>query len=782
MKTGTIFLACLLPALVICDDYYKLLGVERDADAREIRRAFKKIALTMHPDKNHGDPGAHDKFVKINKAYEVLKDPDVRKRYDTYGEEGLDKDQTSWGRQYHSWNYYHEKFGIYDDDLEIVTLSRNDFQSSVLDSADIWFVNYYSPQCSHCHHLAPNWRALAQSFEGVIRIGAVNCEEDWQLCRQEGIQAFPTLLFYPDREKYTGHRGLEDLKAAVLKRLPDLHVDIADTGLLEPEARSLLRSVVVLACESSGNCLPPDEVKKLAVATDGLAHVSSVDCEKEPSTCKKAGVKDGAYFFESIAGKTKPPVKIGGSDAVELRKAVLRELPGFETITLQKFDKLMAELSSNDEAEPWFLHFGNSDQSEGSLELELKHIRGYVQSVRLGYVDCSSERDVCRRLSVSKTPLFLVLRPGAEYEVYHGRTNARDLASFLRESVGGRLETLTASTFTAKVTRGGSPWLVDFFAPWCPPCMRTLPELRKTSRSFDAVRFGTVDCTVHASVCKDNMVGSYPTLVLFHNGTTTILSGFKTALEIREFVEIALDPKVVFLTPDSFEELVERKKEDDVWAVDFFAPWCGHCRQLAPEWNKFAKMVADDPNLHVGQVDCAAHRDFCAKQGVRSYPTLRAYPRGPFNARHISTFDGWSRDAASFREWATRFLPSSVEELDHSDFFGSVLTDREPWVVDFYAPWCGHCVAFRPVVEAVAKKMEGKVKFGAVNCEEHWQACDAAEVHRYPTVVFYGGAVGGKAQGPRGAVVQGGREAVLLEAVERMLKPRSRSKRVGDEL
>lgn len=58
-------------------------------------------------------------------------------------------------------------------------------------------MNFYSPMCSHCHHLAPTWRTVAKELEGVIRVGAVNCEDDWQLCHQIGIRSYPTLLHYP---------------------------------------------------------------------------------------------------------------------------------------------------------------------------------------------------------------------------------------------------------------------------------------------------------------------------------------------------------------------------------------------------------------------------------------------------------------------------------------------------------------------------------------------------------------------------------------------------------
>ena len=76
---------------------------------------------------------------------------------DLYGEDGLDG-SNSYKQKYQSWNYYHDDFGIYDDDKEIVTLDSGDFRRSVLESSDIWFINFYSPRCSHCHDLAPIWR------------------------------------------------------------------------------------------------------------------------------------------------------------------------------------------------------------------------------------------------------------------------------------------------------------------------------------------------------------------------------------------------------------------------------------------------------------------------------------------------------------------------------------------------------------------------------------------------------------------------------------------------
>ena len=66
-------------------DYYKVLGVAKEATTDEIKKAFRKLARKHHPDVNPGDKKAEEKFKEINEAYEVLSDPDKRKKYDTLG-------------------------------------------------------------------------------------------------------------------------------------------------------------------------------------------------------------------------------------------------------------------------------------------------------------------------------------------------------------------------------------------------------------------------------------------------------------------------------------------------------------------------------------------------------------------------------------------------------------------------------------------------------------------------------------------------------------------------
>ncbi len=70
-------------------DYYKTLGVEKTASTDEIKRAFRKLAMKYHPDRNADDAGAEAKFKEVNEAYAVLSDKDKRRQYDVYGADGF---------------------------------------------------------------------------------------------------------------------------------------------------------------------------------------------------------------------------------------------------------------------------------------------------------------------------------------------------------------------------------------------------------------------------------------------------------------------------------------------------------------------------------------------------------------------------------------------------------------------------------------------------------------------------------------------------------------------
>jgi molecular chaperone DnaJ len=90
-------------------DYYEILGVNRDAGPEEIKKAYRKMALKYHPDKNPGDKEAEQKFKECAEAYEVLRDPDKRARYDRFGHEGMK------GTDFHGFRDVEDIFSTFGD-------------------------------------------------------------------------------------------------------------------------------------------------------------------------------------------------------------------------------------------------------------------------------------------------------------------------------------------------------------------------------------------------------------------------------------------------------------------------------------------------------------------------------------------------------------------------------------------------------------------------------------------------------------------------------------------
>ncbi|KAG8559427.1 hypothetical protein GDO81_017335 [Engystomops pustulosus] len=724
-----------LAAMVCTDeDYYKLLGISRASSSREIRQAFKKLALKLHPDKNQNDPSAHDKFLKINRAYEVLKDEDLRKKYDKYGEKGLDENQ---GGHYESWSFYRYDFGIYDDDPEIFTLDKVEFDGAV-NSGEVWFINFYSPGCSHCHDLAPTWREFAKEMDGLIRIGAVNCRDERMLCRSRGINSYPSLYIFKagmNPVKYFGDRSHENLVHFAMK-----YVSSAVTELWAGNFRSSLENSfasgvgwLITFCADTGDCLSTQTRLKLAAMLDGLVSVGWMDCTTQGDLCDNLEISSSttAYFppGASLANKEKSDILFFNSlDTKEIYKEMMDRLPDLEMLSP---DSLKDRLTYH----RWLLFFTFGHDREFHLS-EFKKLNVLLRGdhIQVGRFDCQSYPSTCSSLYIHKPCVAAFKGKGVnDFEIHHGKTSVYELVTFAKESVTSHVITLGPTNFPGNE---GEPWLVDFFAPWCPPCRALLPELRKASkRVFGHVRFGTLDCTIHEGLCNMHNIRAYPTTVVFNQSNTHEYEGHHSAEQILEFIEDLRHPSVVTLTPTTFNELVKGRSRDEIWMVDYYAPWCGPCQALMPEWKRMARHLSG--LISVGSVDCQKYSSLCSKEYVNAYPEIRLYPANRDNPHYYHGYNGWQRDSYSLKSWALSYLPKMAIDLTPDSFNENVLKGKDHWLLDFYAPWCGPCRSFAPEFEYVARLLKGKVKAGKVDCQAYGQICESAGIRAYPTVKFY---------------------------------------------
>uniref|UniRef100_A0A8C5I4J9 DnaJ homolog subfamily C member 10 n=1 Tax=Gouania willdenowi TaxID=441366 RepID=A0A8C5I4J9_GOUWI len=752
-------------------DYYELLGVSREATTREIRRAFKQLALTMHPDKNPGDSEAHDKFLQVNRAYEVLKDEDLRKKYDKYGEKGLDEQQ---GGRYESWNYYRYDFGIYDDDLEIITLDSGDFEAAV-NSGEIWFINFYFPRCSHCHQLAPTWREFAKEMDGVIRIGAVNCGDNNHLCRRKGIKSYPSLLIYragETPEKYNGDRDKDDLvrfsmqfittsvtqlwqgsafteiESAFASGLGWLISFCSDTGGNAYTQQSYTLQTVCshsvfnlwrqgnfvknlqYICFSLSDCLEPRTRQKLAGMLDGLVKVGWIDCTAEQPLCDSFQVTSGSTALfppGSSLDKHGSVLWINTLDSKEVYSQVIKHLPDLELLSADGFQAKLAH-------HRWLISFTFGEGNAASNEY--KKLQAFLRNdhIQVGRVDCLADVELCHSLYIHKPCVAVFKGLGIhDFEIHYGKDVLYNIVGFAKDSIRAHVTALRPENFPSDRKE---PWLVDFFAPWCPPCRALLPELRKASIQLAGqMKFGTLDCTVHQSLCSTYKIQAYPTTVIFNGSSVHEYEGHHSADGILEFIQDLVNPSVVVLDPSSFTERVTGRSVGQFWAVDFYAPWCGPCQALKPEWRRMARLLSGQ--ILVGSVDCQSFHSFCQQQGVRAYPEIRLYQKKSPKQDRYMTYNGWNRDAHSLRAWALSALPRVSVDLTPDTFRSQVLSGKDHWVLDFYAPWCGPCQHFAPEFEVLARMLKGDVRTGKVDCQAHYHTCQSAGITSYPTVRLY---------------------------------------------
>ncbi|XP_039757287.1 protein disulfide-isomerase A6 homolog [Pararge aegeria] len=202
---------------------------------------------------------------------------------------------------------------------------------------------------------------------------------------------------------------------------------------------------------------------------------------------------------------------------------------------------------------------------------------------------------------------------------------------------------------------------------------------------------------------------------------------------------------VVELTPSNFERLVT--KSDEIWIVEFFAPWCGHCKNLVPEYQKAARALKGIAK--VGAINADQHKEFTKKYGVTGFPTIKMFvgnKQNPYQGqRTAEAFVDAALTAAKEKAYETLGKKaggstsdkSAVVELTESNFKELVLESDDMWLVEFFAPWCGHCKTLEPHWAKAATELKGKVKLGALDATVHQMIASRFGVQGYPTIKFF---------------------------------------------
>lgn len=112
---------------------------------------------------------------------------------------------------------------------------------------------------------------------------------------------------------------------------------------------------------------------------------------------------------------------------------------------------------------------------------------------------------------------------------------------------------------------------------------------------------------------------------------------------------------MVVLEDSTFDETV--LQDNGPWFVEFYAPWCGHCQRLAPEWAAIATTLKGE--VKVGKVDATENKETAGRFGVQGYPTIKFFPAGSKDDSSAIDYNG-PRTEAGMAEWAREQTAGSV--------------------------------------------------------------------------------------------------------------------------
>ncbi|CAH1237887.1 PDIA4 [Branchiostoma lanceolatum] len=206
----------------------------------------------------------------------------------------------------------------------------------------------------------------------------------------------------------------------------------------------------------------------------------------------------------------------------------------------------------------------------------------------------------------------------------------------------------------------------------------------------------------------------------------------------EEKADVEEDNGVLVLTDDNFDDVVSDK---DIILVEFYAPWCGHCKSLAPEYEKAAKKLkAADPPVPLAKVDATVQTGLGSRFSIQGYPTLKIFRKGePYDYEGLRQEQGivdYMREQSD-PNWEPP--PEAVVTLTEVNF-DEFVNDNAITLVEFYAPWCGHCKNLEPEFEKAAQVLQREsppILLGKVDATQESDLGKRFDVSGYPTLKIF---------------------------------------------
>lgn len=301
--------------------------------------------------------------------------------------------------------------------------------------------------------------------------------------------------------------------------------------------------------------------------------------------------------------------------------------------------------------------------------IELAQRHNYQKKFLIGKVDCTTETEFCSEYDILGYPTFIFYKKNDLTGLrYDGLRDIETMELFMFNQINSdnavdeKIESfemvhqLNSADFERFISRGFH--FVKFFAPWCGHCQKMASTWKDLALIYSnkEVKISEVDCTQHASVCQSYDINGYPTLIFFHdgkkiqnyNGQRTIeeFSSFIDSLIVLQQSPVQNNGQVMELNDKNYLNVLE---QSELLFVKYFAPWCGHCRNMAPTWIELASKFS--VKILIAEVDCTVYDNICTKNSINGYPTLIMYKKG----KKLEEYSG-ARDLESLTTFINKYL------------------------------------------------------------------------------------------------------------------------------